>query len=176
MRQLPSYWPGVAALLLFGSITFIAVELQYLGAYLYPNRLLWWSLPIGLFFAGILYYFLRKEIPQKIGQQVRAVVAIVFGTLMVCPWLLSWTNRQFDFSEPSRQVAILEKEEGRYSSRFGQTHQQLVADHYLLFFYLDNDLYRFRSGDAHFEGLSKGDTIQIPIKSGAWGFRWIKFD
>jgi hypothetical protein len=98
---------------------------------------------------------------------------VFFFSLLVIPLLLSWSNRML--SPPATPTNItIESELARFGDRFGNVKNKTTTPTtYVLFFVLDQELYRVSAKEAFFPGAEAGDQVLLNIVKGRWGYRWI---
>jgi hypothetical protein len=167
------------ALLLLLFLASFAFELPRIMNYLQVKSFWQWSLGIGAglgLVAGLLLSWKKRQAGLDTVSQMQVFFSVFFGLCLIVPLLMSWVNRMgVPLEELTPTEVIVESEQGRYASRFGDSRlEKKQANQYLLFFYRDGKLYRTKA-DYKFtpEDLEAGDTIPLRIAKGRLGYEWV---
>lgn len=156
----------------------LVVELPFSMNYLQARDFWKSSITIGLILgagtAVALLQWKRSQLNDVVPRlQLFFSVLLVIGILT--PLTRSWVNRiAVDTLEVLPTEVILESEQARYNSRFGNSRlQKPQANQYLLFFYRDGQLYRIQDDQPFFPEAKTGDTIALTIVKGRLGYEWV---
>lgn len=157
-------------LVLLGYVT----ELPFMMNYLEVSS--FWRL--GLLSGAVLGILAGLTISRKLAHQedterLQVFFATFFFFLLAIPLLLSWTNRIA--TPPATPTTItIESELARYGDRFGQPKGKTAsANTYVLFFILDQQLYRVSGKQSFFPDAQPGDHVRLNLSEGRWGYRWV---
>jgi hypothetical protein len=165
-----------AAAVFFGIVILYANEIGYLGLYFRPGALLLSSLAFGAALGIVLALLFRGPRQQEPVDRIRRAAILFFTCLILSPLLLSLANRWFGKRENTAVPVVFESEDARYSSRFGVMKEEggiPQPNAYFLYFYHQDQLMRITSPEALFPGAEEGDTIEIPVREGAFGYDWV---
>lgn len=166
-------WIALGVLAFFGLIFLLVLEFEHINAYL--RRAAFFR--TAAFAGGALAVGAAALAQWRVGggteQRVSTALGAGLVVLLLTPWLLSLTNRLFTGLAQPTTVEFVE-EQGRYGSRFGQAKDEFSgANHFLLFFYHDEHLYKTIDDQPRFPQAEPGEMITIPLREGRWGFDWV---
>lgn len=125
---------------------------------------------LGAFCGSLL---IRRANDKDGVARLRLFFMVFFFFLLISPLLLSRSNRLFA-SPATATTVTFESEQARFGSRFGEVKTQAAKPTtHILFFVLDNELYRTSSKTAFFPTATAGDPLSLNIATGYWGYRWV---
>jgi hypothetical protein len=169
-------------LILLAGVVFIllgiyAVELPFMMNYLevkdFWRRALLLGSGTGLALATWATFRDRGKNRDSVSR-MRQFSAILISSVLLVPLLISVTNHWVLQRPAVPQAVVFETELPRNTSRFGNIPQQhQTADQYILIFVWNNRLYRVSRDHPYFPTAQTGDTVNLPIRQGRWGYHWV---
>lgn len=166
-------------LLLLGLVVAYTQELPVMMNYLQVKSFWQTGLLIGFSLSVVILVllFFRPGVRSlPVVEKLQLSSTILFASLLLCPLFLSWTNRWGISAEQAQTVTVtFESEQARFTSRFGSpkgTAQK--ANQFLLFFFQNGQLRRVNGKRPFFPEAQPGDTIELEINDGRWGFQWLE--
>ncbi len=164
-------WAATFALL--GLVLVYVFEIQRFENTMGVNDMVWKSLAVGLtagIFAGWRLACKGKE--QVARLQIWATCLL--GCLVFAPLFCSLANRLLSPHEPTLKQVEFFQEKPFFASRFGMlAGEKITPSGYYLFFSNQGKLERIKTKEQHFQGIQRGDTIEIWIKKGLFGYELV---
>ena len=151
--------------------------MNYLQARTFWIRSFVAGLLLGSLMGGALVWHYKHQLKDVVAK-MQLFFAVFISICIATPLLHSWLNRAaVSTAKASPTTVILESQQARFSSRFGNSRlQKQQANQYLLFFYRDGQLYRIQDDQLFFPGAESGDTLNLDIVKGRLGYEWVILD
>lgn len=171
MRHL-QYWKGKLK-----SAAFIAggVGILIAGDYLYSQTLIlipsWagWLCMATTVIGVLLWAWMTRRLESGSGLFIYVILGIFGGLILIASGLLLvlGSNRLVHRSDTyERRVLIIDKK---------RTHNRHGNNYYLIFYFLDDGkTYSWAGGYAHFQRFWLGDTCNVVLYDGLWGYPVIR--
>ncbi len=156
-----------------GLIVLYVFEFEWLNRTFHSRSLVFIFLLLGALVGYLLSKKLRKTGKDWV-EKLQLTLLIAVPLALFAPLLGSLSNRLLSFrAEQSIPVELVE-EKAYFASIFGVLQDEKVKPTgYRSFFYKDQQLLRLQSKTPLFEGAEQGDTVQLPLKKGLWGFEFV---
>jgi hypothetical protein len=173
-----SWWQRIGIWLLgavvIGLVVLYAFELPRFQNTFDARRMTLWSLAVGAV-AGLVAGWLGQRKATSTEERIQAFMLLFLPWVVFAPLLCSLTNRWAGQQEARPCTVEFWQLESRISSRGGMLKgEKPEANQFFLYFVRDGQLERIQVPSAgRFRQNQRGDTIELPIRSGFWGYRWI---
>ncbi len=166
---------GLVVLLVFIALVLFAFEVKHFSNTFQVNAMVQRALLLGGGVGlGISYWLTRNKPDMDLLPKFQLWVAVFIGCVLIMPLLASLTNRYLSFSGSELTPVELVKVEGIYSSRFGMPEGETPkADVYYVFMIKEGQLERIKSKTNPFPNSNEGDFVDLPIRSGFWGYDYV---
>jgi MFS family permease len=165
---------GFAALLaLIAIMVFYVKEFNYFNRTLHGGRLALHAALAGLAVGAILGGYLAWRVRSSEDR-----VPVFFAGLLFCaffgPLAGSLSNRLLAAPEVEMVSAEFHLEEAYYAELYGFLRGKKKAPAgYRTFFYMDGRLKKIQTRTPMFPDKRRGDTVQVPLQQGLWGFSFV---
>ncbi len=158
---------------IIGLIVLYVFEFEWLNRTFHSGRLVFIFLLLG----AIVGYFLSKKF-RKTGkdwiEKLQLTLLIAVPLTLFAPLLGSLSNRLLSFRAAHSILVEFVEEKPYFASIFGVLQDEKVKPTgYRSFFYKDQQLIRLQSKTPLFERAVQGDTVQLQLKKGLWGFEFV---
>lgn len=165
---------GLVILILGGLVIELPFSMNYLQAQSFWRSSITIGIITSLTMATTVLRWKRSQLKDAV-TRLQVFFSILITISILTPLLLSWANRIAVGQENVQQTeVILESEQARYTSRFGNSRlQKTQANQYLLFFYRDGQLYRVQDDEPFYPEAKTGDTLSLFIAKGRLGYEWV---
>ena len=162
------------AILLFSVITLYAFEVPWFSNTFNIQWLVGIALGIGLICGAVLGWKMSKHGEEEM-EKVAYVGLSLFVCLGVMPLFLSLSNRLLSPFPVVKEKVEFVKSSAYIGSRFGvHKGQSSKEDGFHIFFIRNNRIERIKTRHNPFVGISKGTTVELPVKRGLLGFEFVK--
>jgi hypothetical protein len=158
-------------LLAFLGVMFLYVlEFRYLGSTLGADKLVVGSMLAGAVLGAAAAFFFRSRVWSPL-ERFQLFTGLIILSAVIAPLPGSLTNRLLSWHAPRHETVEFIELSARYVSRFGlEEGDRPEPNQYFLFFNLDGDQYRVPVEESQYSGYSRGDSLQLLLKKGLWGF------
>jgi hypothetical protein len=161
----------LCVIILVGYVTELPFMMNYLEVSAFWRLGLLMGSILGIITGGLA---VRKLALSEEVARLRVFFMGFFFSIITVPLILSWSNRMLP-SPPIPTSIIIESELARYGDRFGNVKNRTnTPTTYVLFFLLDQQLYRISAQKAFFPDAEAGDQVTLNISQGRWGYRWVE--
>ena len=157
---------------IFGVIFGYAHEVEWYSNTFGIKALIFRSLAVGGILGGIVGWFLRKKATDLEDRMPIFIGCIIVG-LAVFPIKAIWLNHFFADQTPLSKKVIFERETPIRGSRFGiiKGFKMPAADGFYTYFLMDLEEQRVRSRQPIFPNVASGQTVELPLRQGLFGFQ-----
>lgn len=150
-----------------------AFEYEYFNRTFYMRKLAIIAVILGAGMGTAVAWRLKKHASDQL-ERVQLFMACIFTGIILLPLLASLSNRLLSFRAPERISVEFVEEKPYFGSRFGTSSDRSVEPtYYRSFVYRQDDLLKIQTKNALFPEASRGDTVQLPVKTGLWGFEYV---
>jgi hypothetical protein len=165
---------GVA--LFFGLIYGYAHESPYFSNTFDSNHLFFRGLGIGILVGLIGFFYLKNNATDALESFQIGAFSLLLGAF-VFPFLAIFSNHFFAEKGPLSIKVNFERNEPIRTGRFGISKGKLPEiDGFYTYFLRNGDIDRVRSKQQLFRGVEQGSEVELPIKKGFWGFKFVEID
>ncbi|MDX1942335.1 MAG: hypothetical protein SFU99_17350 [Saprospiraceae bacterium] len=168
------YFIYIAILLgIVGLIVLYVFEFEYFNRTFQVGTMTFWSMLIGIAFGLLVARRFLKSANDLI-DRVRVVLLCTVGIAIFMPLFASLSNRLWSF-HPTTPVAVEFVESEAYiGSALGLMRgEKITPTGHRTFVYRDTKLLKIQTKEALFPEAQRGDTVQLPVKKGLWGFEFV---
>ena len=160
----------LVVLLLLGLIALYVLEFRWFDRTIGMRNLALYAMAIGVLLGVALG---RRFSPQgrNTVEKVQLYVFFIFICTLFAPLAASLSNRLLSLSAPRLEHITFFEEQAFYSDRYGLIKGERVEpDGYYTFFYYHGRLRRIKSEQPLLPGRERGETAELRIKRGLWGY------
>ncbi len=158
----------IGIMLFIALMTLFVFEFHWFSNTIEANRLITYSIVIGILFCGVISYFLLKNVEDFL-DRIRTSLLILFIGITITPLLASITNR-LATSNPIEYQTFVFVEEKPKGGFYVLSNKKQAPEAYFLFVMKNGAMHRFRSSKPNFVTTERGEEISLPVKKGLFGF------
>ena len=159
-----------------GLFTAYVFEFQWIENTFDAGELIWKSIAGGVLAGLGLGWFLRKKADDFVSR-IRLWSACILLPAFFAPLIGSLTNRLLSPYPRQPQTFEFWEEKPYAAELYGFLEgEKIEPDGYFVFIIRNGKLKRFNSKIQRFQGIQRGETIELPVKKGLWGFEVMKFE
>lgn len=165
---------GIGAIIIIALIALTVLEFRHFDLLLNPKLLLVYALVLGLILGTILGKKFSEGIKETY-EKVRIYVVLIMASIIFMPLFVSLTNRLLDFRTPEKKAVIFENAEAYISERYGVMEGETAKiAGYKIVLVMDQEILQLKSKKHPFPNAKKGDTVELTIKKGLLGIKYVK--
>ncbi|MBK7872979.1 MAG: hypothetical protein IPJ74_21070 [Saprospiraceae bacterium] len=158
---------------LVGLIVLYVMEFKYFNRTFQANIMTLWSIVIGIIIGILLSRRFIKSADDFV-DRIRIVLLCTVGIAIFMPLFTSLSNRLFSFYDIKMIPVEFVESEAYVGSRFGVLNNEKVEPTgYRTFIYRDTKLLKILTEEALFPDAQRGDSVQLSVKKGFWGFEFV---
>lgn len=158
---------------IIGLFILYAFEFTYFNRTFYIQRLAIIAIILGMVMGAVSAWRLQKWATSQLERLQLYIACILFAAIFM-PLFASLTNRLLSFHPVEKLPVEFVEEKPYFNSRFGITSEgQARPSSHRSFIYWKEDLLGLQTETPLFSEAKRGDTIQLAIKKGLWGFEFV---
>ncbi|MFT5168782.1 MAG: hypothetical protein ACI8P3_004027 [Saprospiraceae bacterium] len=166
---------GLAALLIISAIILYVTQFDHFGKMLNTKYFLILSVVLGIF-TGTLIGRRYAATEKEAYEQMRIYVICIMMSVVFMPLLVGLANRFLDFRAPQTKAVQLLDFQARVDQPFGHLKGEKVeVTQYNTVILLDEKIIKFSSKTSPFSKDNLGEIIEIPVRQGLLGIRYLDF-
>ena len=167
---------SLIALALLALVVVYTFEFYYFQRIFHVKQLLLIGALIGAGVGTVFGWRLSRVVEDSV-ERIQVYVFCIMLAVVFMPLLVSLSNRLLSPHPVQWEDVVFFEEKPYISDRFGILKDEKVkTTGYHLFYSREGTMYRMDNRHKMGVSLKRGDTFQIPVRQGLWGFSWVLSD